>query len=71
MGGTVACHSKKDCWEAGALVQVKVNEGKSKAIVVGVGIREKLEGDMGRPCCRKDPCGTSPIGGGLSGMLGY
>lgn len=47
MGGAVACHSKKDCWEVGGLVQVKDNEGKSKAIVVGVGIREKLEGDMG------------------------
>lgn len=71
MGEAVACHSKKGCWEAGAIVQVKDNEGKSKAIVVGVGIRENLEGDVGRPCWRKAQCGTGPMGGGLSGMLGY
>lgn len=42
-----------------ALVQVRDNEGKSRAIVVGVErrgwIREKLESDVGRPWWRKAP----------------
>lgn len=74
VGGIVACHSKKDCQKAVALVQVGDNDGKSRAVAVGVErrgwIRDQLGGGVGRLWWRRVPWGTGPMGDGLSGTLG-
>lgn len=51
---------KKDCQKAVALVQVGDNDGKSRAIAVGMERRGWIRGEVGRLWWRKAPWGQVP-----------